>query len=160
MLLFTEYLQLVYTSAQKPASKKVADDIMPSERIKTKSIELLHSIINSEEGNLLKQVAVKKGEEDFNLPGKKRVGRPRINWILETAKLAWARWKKEAGEELVAREFDLSDKNMMKDLINLAKSSDIRQNKKRKREAAVEATREEEPTQEERSKLARTQPAN
>ena len=85
------------------------------------------NIINSDERDLLKQVTIKDNEEEFNLPTKNRVGRPRVCWILETAKLAWERWSKEENNNAhpnaitTAREFDPNDKQMVKELISLGK---------------------------------------
>ena len=115
---------------------------MPSGKLKTKAVELLQDIINSGDENLLKQVTIKSNEEEFNLPTKNRVGRPRVSWILETAKLAWERWSKEENPnpsqvvEGGRREFDADDKEMMKELINMGKARGTCRKDKRRREDA------------------------
>ena len=87
----------------------------------------MQSIINSDADNLLKKVTLKDNEEELNLPSKNRVGRPRVCWILETAKLAWKKWSEEennnshATAATAVREFDPDNKLIVKELISLGK---------------------------------------
>ena len=119
---------------------KTEADVLPSGKLKTKAVDLLQEIMNSGEEHLLKQVTLKSNEEEFNLPAKNRVGRPRVSWILETAKLAWERWSKEGDEnpnqavEGRVREFEADSKDMIKELINMGKSRSTCKKDKRRRE--------------------------
>ena len=116
------------TASPRQLQKLAAEEVMPSGKLKAKAVKLLGHIINSDERDLLKQVTIKDNEEEFNLPTKNRVGRPRVCWILETAKLAWERWSKEEINNAhpnaitTAREFDPNDKQMVKELISLGKT--------------------------------------
>ena len=104
-----------------------AEEVLPSGKLKTKAVQLLQQIINGDEDNLMKKVTLKINEEEFNLPAKNRVGRPRICWILETAKLAWEKWNEEENQnshpagDASTREFDPDDRLMVKELIELGK---------------------------------------
>ena len=91
---------------------------------------MLQKIINSEKDDLLRQITLRENEEEFNLPEKNRVGRPRICWILETAKLAWEKWSFEKdrgdrgtdqGDIDIVEEFDPSNKEMVRTLIEMVK---------------------------------------
>ena len=128
-------LEKVLEQVNKPAAgesaamrpKKTWKEVLPSGRIQGKAVRLFENITSSSDRNLLRKVTLEEGEEDFALPKKLRVGRPRVNWIIETAKLAWKEWKGHSEAEGQERggaveEFDYENKEMVKHLLNLAKA--------------------------------------
>ena len=97
---------------------KNADDILPSSKVRNKAVRLLHEILTADSENLLKQVTLNSEGDAFNLPQKLRVGRPRVNWVIQTAKMAWRRWGGQSSE--AEREFDHEKTEMVKRLVQLA----------------------------------------
>ena len=90
---------------------------MPSDRVKRNAIKMLGQALSKEEGNLLRRVTVKAGDEELNLPKKMRVGRPRVSWVITTASEAWRKWRKEEDK----MEFDHLSEGMVARLVQLAK---------------------------------------
>ena len=103
---------------------KTRKDILPSLKIKAKAIQVLSHILAAEDDNLLKQVTVNKAEDALVLPPKMRVGRPRVSWLLETAKLAWREWGETdgTGGRVGENEFERESQEKVKTLVRIAKN--------------------------------------
>ena len=113
-------------SRSKERMEKKEKDVLPSGRVSGKAVALLQKILKADGEDMLRKVTIKQREDEFVLPAKMRVGRPRTSWIIETAKAAWKEWKAHRDStsnegQQDDTEFKHDDRAMVKELVRLAK---------------------------------------
>lgn len=84
-LLINEYERITSTN-RKGAPKQFTN---LSTRLTLKQVKLLGHIIRASEHDPLRQITLKNGTAESNLPNKRRVGRPRKNWIFCTKRFIY-----------------------------------------------------------------------
>ena len=104
----------------KPPFQKLSD------RIKNRAITLLGKAIRANPDNPMSEVI--RAGDIWNTPGKgdNRVGRPKVNWRIETAKNAWRKhrlYETKGRIEENNMDFDYKNKRYVKHLITEAKRS-------------------------------------
>ena len=60
-----------------------------SEKIQLRQAKLLGHILRASNDDPMRQITFKPSTGDWNHPNKKRVGRPRANWLFETCKFTY-----------------------------------------------------------------------
>ena len=131
---------------KKTLTKK---DIMPSQKIRAKAIRLLEDIICKDHRDTMGRITMMCQKDEFKLPAKLRVGRPRTNWIIETAGAAWEEWKLGAKEDRTAvesteqKKFTIRSSESVKTLIDAARARGEERKRKLKEHTKKENTNDE-----------------
>ena len=92
------------------------ENILPSRRLKKKAVALFGEVLRRGDSDIMKQVVLMhEGGAKLNLPGVNRVGRPKYNWLIETAREAWNLWQLGSNDE-----FDYKSESSARRLIEKA----------------------------------------